>query len=36
MPAIGARVRYVPSHVCTAINLVDEMIEVRDAQVAAF
>jgi D-serine deaminase-like pyridoxal phosphate-dependent protein len=34
-PAIGERLRFVPNHVCTAVNLADEVIGVRNGQVAA-
>jgi D-serine deaminase-like pyridoxal phosphate-dependent protein len=32
-PVIGERLRFVPNHVCTAINLADEVIGVRNGQV---
>ena len=32
-PAIGDRLRFVPNHVCTAVNLADEVIGVRDGWV---
>lgn len=31
-PAIGDRLRIVPNHVCTAVNLADEVIGVRDGR----
>jgi D-serine deaminase-like pyridoxal phosphate-dependent protein len=34
-PAIGERLRFVPNHVCTAVNLADELIGVRNGRVAA-
>ena len=34
-PAIGERLRFVPNHVCTAVNLADEVIGVRDGRVEA-
>lgn len=34
-PSIGERLRFVPNHVCTAVNLADEIIGVRDGRVAA-
>jgi D-serine deaminase-like pyridoxal phosphate-dependent protein len=33
-PAIGERLRFVPNHVCTAVNLADEVIGVRNGRVA--
>ncbi len=33
-PAVGDRVVVVPNHVCTVVNLVDELHVVRDGQVA--
>jgi D-serine deaminase-like pyridoxal phosphate-dependent protein len=33
-PKIGERLRFVPNHVCTAVNLADELIGVRDGRVA--
>jgi D-serine deaminase-like pyridoxal phosphate-dependent protein len=33
-PAVGDRVVVVPNHVCTTVNLVDELHVVRDGQVA--
>jgi D-serine deaminase-like pyridoxal phosphate-dependent protein len=32
-PAIGERLRFVPNHVCTAVNLADELVGVRDGRV---
>ena len=32
-PAIGERLRFIPNHVCTAVNLADELIGVRDGLV---
>jgi D-serine deaminase-like pyridoxal phosphate-dependent protein len=32
-PAIGERLRIVPNHVCTAVNLADELIGVRNGRV---
>jgi len=34
-PAIGDRLRFVPNHVCTAVNLADEVIGVRVGRVEA-
>jgi D-serine deaminase-like pyridoxal phosphate-dependent protein len=31
LPPLGSRVRVVPNHVCNAVNLVDELVVVRDA-----
>lgn len=33
-PAIGERLRFVPNHVCTAVNLADEVIGLRNGRVA--
>jgi D-serine deaminase-like pyridoxal phosphate-dependent protein len=34
-PEIGERLRFVPNHACTAVNLADEVIGVRNGQVEA-
>jgi D-serine deaminase-like pyridoxal phosphate-dependent protein len=33
LPELGSRVRVVPNHVCNAVNLVDELVAVRDGAV---
>lgn len=33
VPSLGARVRVVPNHVCTTVNLADELVVVSDDQV---
>ena len=32
-PAIGDRLRFIPNHVCTAVNLADEVVGVRNGQI---
>ncbi|SIR79862.1 alanine racemase [Williamsia sterculiae] len=34
-PDLGARVRVAPNHVCTAVNLVDDLVVVRDGSAVA-
>ncbi|PKH42236.1 D-serine deaminase, pyridoxal phosphate-dependent [Nocardioides alpinus] len=33
VPAVGSRVRVVPNHVCTSVNLVDRLVVVQDDEV---
>ena len=33
LPSLGSRVRVVPNHVCTAVNLADELVVVRNGAV---
>lgn len=33
--AVGDRLRFVPNHVCTAVNLADELIGIRDGKIVA-
>ncbi len=33
--AVGDQVRFIPNHVCTAVNLSDELIGVRDGKIVA-
>lgn len=33
LPPLGTRLRVVPNHVCTAVNLVDELLGVQDCRV---
>lgn len=33
-PPIGAKLRFVPNHVCTCVNLADELLGIRDGRVA--
>ena len=32
-PHIGDRLRVIPNHVCTAVNLADEVVGIRNGQV---
>ena len=32
-PAVGDQVRFIPNHVCTAVNLSDELIGMRDGKI---
>jgi D-serine deaminase-like pyridoxal phosphate-dependent protein len=32
-PKIGERLRFIPNHVCTAVNLSDELIGLRNGQI---
>jgi D-serine deaminase-like pyridoxal phosphate-dependent protein len=34
-PVVGDQLRFIPNHVCTAVNLADELIGVRDGRVVA-
>ena len=33
-PAVGDIVRVIPNHVCVAVNMVDQLIGVRDGEIA--
>jgi D-serine deaminase-like pyridoxal phosphate-dependent protein len=33
VPAVGSRLRVVPNHVCTSVNLVDELVVVEGDEV---
>jgi D-serine deaminase-like pyridoxal phosphate-dependent protein len=33
VPALGSQVRVVPNHVCTAVNLVDELLVAHDDRI---
>jgi D-serine deaminase-like pyridoxal phosphate-dependent protein len=35
VPAVGDRLRLIPNHVCTAVNLSDELVGIRDGRVVA-
>jgi len=34
-PAVGDQLRFIPNHVCTAVNLSDELIGIRDGRVVS-